>query len=182
MGNPVHGMCSPGEGILPYDRIMLESPMGSKFFTAHDDAGSLEIGWLVYRTAGTQANDMTKAAAKMGGRPDQAKLYVVEIPGSDIHQPQNYGGAALSTVYTVEDPILVREIRIGDKLWLKGSTLTAIEDNLLVPAAGFVAPVGDPDGVAIDLCSHAFVCLAAVTSGTWTVGEYIGIVAYDDSA
>lgn len=180
MGDFVHGICSPGEGTKPLDRIMLESPMGSKFFTAHDDAGSLEIGWLVYRTAGTQLNDMTKAAAKMGGRPDQAKLYVVELPSSDIHMPENFGGD-LTTVYTIEDPIVVREIRIGDRLWLKGSSLTVSEDEFVVPAAGYVARVGDPDGVTIALTGHAFLALGALSSGSWMVGEYLGLVTYDDT-
>lgn len=178
MGTFVHGICSPASGTEPYDRIMLESPMGSKFFTAHDDAGSLEVGWLVYRTGGTQANDMTKAAAKMGGRPDQAKIYVVELPGSDTHKATNYDK---TTTSSANDPILIREIRLGDRLWLKGSTLTCVEDNLVVPAAGFVAPVTDPNGETIERCAHAFISLGAMTAGTWMVGEYVGIVAYDDT-
>ena len=179
MGNPVHGICSPGEGILPYDRIMLESPMGSKFFNAHDDAGSMVAGMLCYRSATTQANDMTACAAEWGDIGTEGKIYVVEIPGSDIHMATNFDK---TTTYSQNDPILIREIRIGDRLWLKGSTCTCVEDTTLYPANSGLVDVGSkPSEAAIEKTSHTFIALGAMTSGTWMVGEYVGITAYDDT-
>ena len=180
MGTFVHGMSSPGGGTEPFDRIIVESPFGSKFFNAQDDAGGLIAGLLCYRTGTTQANDMTVAGANHGSLGTQAKFYVVEIQADGAHMPAPYDKA---TAYGENDPILVREVRIGDRLWLKGSTLSVAEDQIVImEAAGLVALVGDVDGAAIDLSGHGFVSLGSLSEGTWMLGEYIGHYCYDDSA
>lgn len=180
MGTFVHGLSSPASGTEPFDRIMVESPFGSKFFTAHDDAGSLVAGLLVYRTAGTQLNDMSVTVTNFGDIAQQGKIYVVELTGSDIHMAINLD---LTTAYSANDPILIREIRKGDRLWLKGGgSLTVAEDEFLIAeGSGLVANTGDPNGTALEFVGHAFVILGSLSSGTWCLGEYIGIVAYDDT-
>lgn len=180
MGTFVHGISSPASGTEPFDRIMVESPFGSKKFTAHDDAGGLKAGLLCYRTGTTQSNDMTVGGAIWGSSPDEAKIYVVEIQADGLNMPQPYDKA---TAYSANDTILIREVRQGDRLWLKASTLTVAEDEMVVMiAAGLVDNTGDPDGVAIDLTGHGFVSLGSMTSGTWMLGEYLGIIAFDASA
>ena len=125
---------------------------------------------------------MTKGAALMGSVSTTGKMYTVELPQSDIHMPYDFGGD-LTTVYSENDPILMREIRIGDRLWLKGSTLTVAEDQIVIPAAnGVVGLIGDVDGTAIDECTHGFLSLGSMTSGTWMFGEYIGFHTHDKTA
>ncbi|MCP4552330.1 MAG: hypothetical protein GY834_09880, partial [Bacteroidetes bacterium] len=126
MGTFVHGIRSRGSGTAPTEKIVLHSPLGSRRFNAHDDAGSLTSGLVVYRTGTTQANDMTVSNADHGQSDNESVIYVVEIVDSDIHKAQNWD---LTTAYSANDPIIVRELQYGDQFWAKGSTLTVVEDT-----------------------------------------------------
>ena len=74
------------------------------------------------------------------------------------------------------------ELFVGMDVWCKGSSLTYVQDEILVPAAnGLVTNVTDPDGETIETESWGFRALGPVTSGTWVPCRFVGRIVYDDT-
>ena len=144
------------------------------------DTANIYSGLIVDLTATTYPNEVTEMGAKQGkDHLDQHPL-LVEIDPAHISLPLNYDK-------TTAHPDLAKmrglELFVGMDVWCKGSTLTAAQDETLVPAAnGLVTNMGDPDGETIEATAWGFRALTALTSGTWIPCRVLGRVTYDDTA
>jgi hypothetical protein len=155
-------------------------PNGWKKHNATADTANLKPGLLCYRSGGSSIfNAMTECPAKFGGDMQSGSIFIVIEQASTKYLNGNF---VLGTTYADLDPIEVVELQKGDFVWLIGSSLTATQDEMLVTAAsGLVTNVTDPDGLVVAVHAHAFRVAKAVTSGTYVLCEYMGIIGYDDS-
>lgn len=161
-----------------------------------DAATNLAIGNLCYLSAGTQANDMTAASAVYGDDSREGLLFVVQPDGHSNYFA--YTTDYLSNImpnssvtlsdyqYPAEAKIKVALLEVGDYVWLLGSTNATFDTTFLhqyvCAASGLVEAVGDPDGVAIDICCHMFTSIATTLNQNWALFRYEGQVAYDKTA
>lgn len=166
----------------PMSSILID-PNGNpiQYFPGVADTANIYAGLLVYRTATTYENEVTECPADYGDIATEGFPMAVEIEPVDIHMDENYD---IDTAYADGDPIpRLLKLYPGMWIWVKGSSLTAAQDELLVHAAsGLVTNVGDPDGAAIDQASYAYRALADISSGTWIPVEVVGRQAFDKTA
>lgn len=150
------------------------------------DEASIYPGLLTYLSKNTYANEVTRCGAEYGmgsgtgAHTQSLPPYIIEIDASNSNRPLPYDK---STAGADLDSITGYRLRVGDRVWLKGSSLTCNEGTLLVCAAnGLVTTIPDVDGVATDSTAHGFVALSPITSATWVPAEYLGLISYDGTA
>jgi len=140
---------------------------------------SVMPGLLVYKSGTLPDNEVTVCGALYGSTVEaESTIYIVEIPRSHPSFNQSY---AKTTAFTAEtDGFKMHRLRVGDKVWLKGSSLTANEtDNLVCAAGGLVSQTtGD---TADKWNCHGFRAIGEWASATWIQGEYMGFITVDSS-
>jgi len=148
-------------------------------FTPDTSVTACYPGVLVYRDE-TAVNGVELCAAAGQGF-NYTTIGLVEIPASHPSFPKAFDKATAFTAAT--DYFQVHWLRIGDKVWVKGSTLTATYKTLLILAAnGLVAVIADGSPAAVTIYSaHTFRVLKAVSSATWCQVEYLGMMAVDNT-
>jgi len=144
------------------------------------DTANIYPGLLVYISATSYSNEVTECPANYGDISTEGLPLLVEIPASHQNFTGNY---EKDTAFPDGASFKALRLYKGMDVWLKGSSLTAAQVELLVHAAsGLVTNTGDPDGAAIDQSSFAYTALTALTSGTWIPGTVEGKVTFDKTA
>jgi len=143
------------------------------------DTANLKPGMLTYITASTYPNEITESGAEHGKLTTSGGIWVVDIEASTANLAQNW---TKDTAYADLDSVQAFHLRSGMQIWLRGSSLTAALEEILVPAAsGLITNVDDtsPDDLVYN--AHSFKALTALTSGTWIPCEYVGLSAIDST-
>jgi hypothetical protein len=165
--------------LLPGTKANYDHYPDQSVFTPDTSNTGTYPGLLVYRDE-TAANGVELCAAA-GEAFNYNTIGVVEIPKSHPSFPKQYDKSIAFTAAT--DYFQVHWLKVGDRVWLKGSTLTATYKTLLILAAnGLVAVIADGTPAAVTIYSaHTFRCLVGVSSGTWVQAEYLGMMAVDNT-
>ena len=143
------------------------------------DSGNIYAGLLVDQTGTTYLNEVTEMGAQQGKDHLDKSPLLVEINSDHMNLPLNWDK---TTAYPDGAKLKALELFVGMDVWCKGSTLTTLQDETLVPAAaGLVDNMTDPDGEVIEQVAWGFRALAPMTSGTWIPCRYLGRVTFDDS-
>ena len=134
-------------------------------------------GLLVYKSGTIPNNEVTVCAAFHGSSmEDQGQIYIVEIPRSHPSFSQSY---AKTTAFTAEtDGFRMHKLKVGDRCWLKASSLTVSENDIVgCHTGGLVIQWGGdtPDKYNI----HCFSVIGVWASATWIQGEYRGQMTVD---
>jgi len=145
---------------------------------ASADAGqTIEPGLLVYKSGTAPDPEVTVLGALYGESfEDQATIYIVEIPASHPSFPKAYDKSTAFTAQT--DVFSIHRISIGDRMWLKGSSLSLDETDTVCSAA---------DGTVVQYASttidkwniHTWRIIGVWSTATWVIGEYVGRTSQD---
>lgn len=142
---------------------------------------SILPGLLVYKSGTIPDNQVTVCDAAYGDAvKSEATIYSVEVPRSHPSFPKSWDIATAFTALT--DTFRMHRLSVGDRLWLKGSSVSADEKlNVICAADGLVAlPAGT---TTIDVQNvHNFRVIGIWATATWIQGEYMGRKAFDNSA
>ena len=143
------------------------------------DTATIYSGLLVDHTAGVYSNHVSAMGAKQGKDHLDKSPLLIEIDPAHMSLPDNYDK---TTAYPDNSKMRALELFVGMDVWVKGSSLTAAQDESLVCAAnGLVTNVGTAVGETIDATAYGFRALSPLTSGTWIPVRYLGRITYDDS-
>jgi hypothetical protein len=149
-----------------------------EYSSASADSGqTIEPGLLVYKSGTAPDPEVTVCGAMYGSSfEDEATIYVVEIPASHPSFPSAYDKSTAFTAQT--DTFSIHRISLGDRIWLKGSSLSLNETDTVCTAA---------DGTVIQYASatidkwnvHTFRIIGTWATATWVIGEYVGRTSQD---
>jgi len=134
-------------------------------------------GILVYKSGTAPDPEVTPCGVLYGSSfEDDATIYVVEIPASHPTFPKAYDK---STYFAYgADVFSIHRISIGDRIWLKGSSLSLNETDTVCTAAG--GTVAQYASTTFDTYNaHTFRIIGVWATATWVIGEYIGRTSQD---
>jgi hypothetical protein len=170
--------------LLPGTKANYDYYPDQSVFTPDTSVTTAMPGLLVYRDE-TAANGVELCDANYGDgiaitAASENIIGIIEIPKSHPSFPKQYDKATAFTAAT--DYFQVHWLKPGDRIWAKGSSLTAtIKQYVICDAGGLVAPTGGT-GTIDKYGVHAFQPLIAVSSATWIQVEYVGrIYGVDDA-
>ena len=147
-------------------------------FTPDTAQTGIKPGLLVYITASATANAVTLCSDQYGdGLKTESTIGIVQIPKSHPSFPKAYDKDTAFTAAT--DSFQVHWLSVGDKLWVKSGSISAVLGTLMICAANGLTKIMVAGATADLFNVHAFRPLKATTSKTFTQVEYVGRVSAD---
>lgn len=134
---------------------------------------------LVYKSGSAPDNEVTLCSAMYGSSfEDEATIYVVEIPRSHPSFPKSWDKSTAFTALT--DGFRMHRLKVGDRIWLNGSSLSLDETDMVACAAS--GTVIQYASTTIDKWNvHTFKIIGTWSTATWVQGEYVGRMPLDES-
>lgn len=164
----------------PFTTMLVDGTVPELSMASADAGQTIEPGLLVYKS-GTAPDPEVTVCGKFYGSsmPDEATIYVVEIPASHPSFAKAYDKDTAFTALT--DVFSIHRISIGDRIWLKGSSLSLNESDIVVCQSD--GTVGQEEGDTADKWNvHTFRIIGVWATATWVIGEYVGRLSGDDAA
>jgi hypothetical protein len=137
-------------------------------------------GLLVFKSSTLSENATTLCAGWHGdAQITEQELFIIEIPQSNPAFPKAYDKDTAFPVAGAGSTYQMHRIEIGDEFWVKGSTVSGDEDDIVIcENAGLVVePAAATTPTKWNV--HSFRLLATYSGATWMLVRYVGALSID---